>query len=305
MSKVERKEFLIDGKWLCGRRCSRCQYNKPFSEFGVNKKGKFGVMSHCLDCTGNKTRRGRNIPLETVIINEQKVTLKTVVDAIKKTLDQFNKRKDGTGGVFAECKKCLTTRTKEHFKNLPKEQKREYYTTKRLKEVLNGIRRKHKTDLPKTFKASELRAIKERFPSCALTNLPEPELEHFIPIAIGHGGNSIGNIYRLNRSLNMSKGIKNPFVWKKEIENESWFQEDKWNELVEYLAKENGLSVIVFESFVNWCFENPRTEKDMKENIEKQIIYNSIEEWRRSEKQVMSVRFTRSAVLVFKISRSL
>jgi hypothetical protein len=160
--------------------------------------------------------------------------------------------------------------------------KRESNTIHRLREILKGKRKTTSKDLINQFELKHLKVIKEKFPTCAISNLPNPELEHFIPVGIGHGGNYPGNIYRLNRDLNLDKGAKNPFVWKKEIENESWFREDKWNKLIDYLAKQNGLTLIEFESFVNWCFDNPRNEDDMKDNIANGIEYNSLNEWKKS-----------------------
>ncbi|NKQ20709.1 hypothetical protein [Brevibacillus laterosporus] len=107
----------------------------------------------------------------------------------------------------------------------------------------------------------------------------EIAFEHFIPLRIGHGGSVEGNVYPLNQSLNNRKSYKNPFEWVKEKEIKAMIDMEKWNKLIKYLAETNGLTVIEFEQFVYWCFANPRSVDDIKEDGE----FTSIELWRVSK----------------------
>ncbi|WP_162034927.1 hypothetical protein [Chengkuizengella sediminis] len=87
-------------------------------------------------------------------------------------------------------------------------------------------------------------------------------VDHFIPVSWGHGGLTIRNVYPLNASLNSCKRHKNPFVWFEE--NRDKIDEERWNELIFYIAVQNDLMVEELREFTFWCEANKRSIKQVK-----------------------------------------
>lgn len=114
---------------------------------------------------------------------------------------------------------------------------------------------------------------------CALTGvgIEETHIEHFIPSSIGHGDTSVANCYPLEKGLNYSKNKSNPFEWIKREDVRKQISMEKWDRLVSILASKNNLSTSDFKEYVYWCFDNPRTIEDLKEDNTP-----SLELWRRA-----------------------
>ncbi|MED1350592.1 hypothetical protein P4U51_30005, partial [Bacillus paranthracis] len=83
-------------------------------------------------------------------------------------------------------------------------------------------------------------------------------LDHFIPLAWGHGGTIIENMIPLRGDLNISKNDRNPFEWIKREDIREIVDMAKWHETIEYLAKLNGMTTKEYEEYVYWCEENKR-----------------------------------------------
>lgn len=92
---------------------------------------------------------------------------------------------------------------------------------------------------------------------CALSFSFDISLEHFIATSTGHVGTTKGNCYPLDINLNLSKGDTNPFFWAEK--NKDTIEYALFEELVAYLADQNGLTVEEYKDFVYWCYGNPRT----------------------------------------------
>ncbi|GEK57177.1 hypothetical protein CHL76_02450 [Marinococcus halophilus] len=115
--------------------------------------------------------------------------------------------------------------------------------------------------------------IMERFHGrCALTGdvLDESQgnshCEHFIPLSWGHGGTSAANCYPLRSDLNISKGNRNPFEWFQAFKDRYGLSQDRFDELVLYLAMRNDMTPEEFEKYVYWCERNKRTPEECAED---------------------------------------
>lgn len=108
--------------------------------------------------------------------------------------------------------------------------------------------------------------------ACALTHTADDvTLDHFIPLEWGHGGTYPGNVYPLEQTLNKNKSNKNPFKWIKAVRRDRALRRGQhvdtaWNQLIAYLAAENGLSVVEFKEFVLWCEQNKRTLQQVQQD---------------------------------------
>lgn len=107
---------------------------------------------------------------------------------------------------------------------------------------------------------------------CAVSNSSSVAIDHFIPVAIGHGGTYRENLIPMDKRLNTKKKHYHPG---KLIKYGAY--EEQFKQAVNNLAKLNGLTPCEYESFVDWCFENPRTVDEVKRDQR-----HSIEIWREA-----------------------
>jgi HNH endonuclease len=165
---------------------------------------------------------------------------------IKELTEYSPNGKDATNRLRCACKECERERSKKYMKDNPDKVKR------------NIAKRQHRlTKLPNTFTLKNYREMLNAFDyKCALTgDASDIVIDHFIPISIGHGGNTIGNNIPLSRSINASKSNRNPFEWIKERPDLDY---ERFHQIVSYLAITNGMSVSAYIEYVEWCFKHPR-----------------------------------------------
>lgn len=184
-----------------------------------------------------------------------------------KTLDNFTKvHLPKAKGL---CKDCVKDNSAKWYKenkdrSLRSQKKWKSENRPRLREY-GSIRKKNnrtrdrylRSDLTSTQWKSILRLFNYK---CALTNSEDIHAEHFIPLAWNHGGTYKGNIYPLDGMLNINKKDENPFEWIKRQDN---IDQDKWNYLINYLSKLNGLSPSEFKEYIYWCENNKRTLEEV------------------------------------------
>lgn len=212
-----------------------------------------------------------------------------------KPLEMYHKKIGGIGGKKAICKQCCSIKNQEnkelnkkYFKDWyeknkkdknrvsreyhqnnknddnyiqhRKEYRSQYYLENKEMFYERMIRRRVQIkEQPITIKSSnQLKYIlKLQKGKCFLTGDSEDlQLEHFIPISIGHAGHTFRNCYYLAKTLNLSKNNLNPFEWilgqPKEI------QDNFYNILVPTLAKRNRMAVEKYKQYVYWCFKHPQ-----------------------------------------------
>lgn len=236
---------------------------------------------------------------------------------VEKDLNEFYKviKEKSNGDIweyyFPECKNC-TIEKSTNWGNNNKERRREiqskYDSTpvrngKRLevskrrrlngqyrewqrnnKELVSALSQNWRAmmiNLPYSLTKDSINSLLNKFESkCSLTNGSVIEMDHFIPLSWGHGGSYIGNVIPLEKSLNHSKKDLNPFEWIKKTSVLNRIDIKKWKKLIEYLAKENGLTPRQFEEYVYWCENNKRTLKEVK----KQGKISSLDLWKNSLK---------------------
>lgn len=103
------------------------------------------------------------------------------------------------------------------------------------------------------------------FEKCELTGATDNiHIEHFIPLAIGHGGTYFANCYAMQGSANRSKNDSNPFEWYERFGERYGITIEAWSDLIEKLASRNGMDPSEYVRFVNWCYDNPRTLEQIK-----------------------------------------
>lgn len=168
----------------------------------------------------------------------------------------------------SKCKSCEKVCRREHYKN-NKEWKREamrdhYGNNKELYRAANHRRRAIKRELTAIFTGKDHFKLKSG--GCVLTGeFEDVHSDHFISLATGHGGTYAANMIGLVGYLNLSKGDRNPFEW---IQTRKDADKAKFDALVKRLADANGLTVDEYREFVYWCYDNPRSDEQIKADNE-------------------------------------
>ena len=188
---------------------------------------------------------------------------------IVKSVDEFSKWKGTKDGLQTYCKSCSSKyfQSEKGKKAIAKY----WQSEKGKKSTQRGAnnRKARKMALPNTLTPEQQNEIYSTFDNkCPLTgNSENLNLEHFIPLSILHGGTCFGNLYPCDASLNMSKSNKNPLKWiQKQPEQ---IRRNFHQKVLPVLAKQNGMTVVEFKKFTNWCFKNKRTLEQAQADLEK------------------------------------
>lgn len=227
---------------------------------------------------GVQKRRGLRREAVDIVIGKTTVKGKICADCLRpKSLDDFGNEAKGYMGKKTVCKECYNYRCKKYkeenatrirewnreYRDSNKDKISKWYRdwSKRHPEVLRLIkqrRRARKKLLPSNLTNQQTQKILFTFENkCSLTEDTDVQLDHFIPLAIGHGGTTLENIIPLAATLNASKSDKNPFVWYVEARQRFGLSDEKWRLLIEYLANINETTTFEYAAYVYECFSNP------------------------------------------------
>lgn len=121
-------------------------------------------------------------------------------------------------------------------------------------------RRARETALSDDLTPEQLTEINAYFYSiCALSAEPtDLHTDHVIPISIGHGGTTRGNVIPLSATLNQSKSNAHIFEWFDLNRERFNLPQRKFDGLITYLSDANDMTPQEYRSYVDWCFDNPR-----------------------------------------------
>lgn len=190
-----------------------------------------------------------------------------------KSMDLFYTDNSRASGTSPRCKVCINAHKKAQredptFDHMSTRRKWSEDNREKLREqdrlwreanpdakrLVAARRRARERLLPDTFTQEEADRVSISFEGkCALCDSPGEHLDHFIPIASGHGGTIYENMIPLCALHNTSKHARNPFEWAKTYLTVTELA--KFNEAVTYLAALNGMSVEDYEDYVHRCFE--------------------------------------------------
>lgn len=246
--KAEIVSVEINGEIISAKECTRCSAVKLLTEYKRSAKGLGGRDSRCRDCFGRYYSENRE------------------------------KIRTRAKGYYSENREYIRSRSKSWYEtNKPKalQSRRDYYLSNKeeaamrqarwraanpiLHEAQRRRRRRYKSCLVNNLTAGDIGSIYARFNnSCALTRSDSPVLDHFVPLAWGHGGTHIGNVVPLDSRLNSSKGDANPFEWMKMSHISERVSPGAWDSLIQWLAVQNDMSIQDFTDYVYWCSENRR-----------------------------------------------
>ena len=222
-----------------------------------------------------------------------------------KKLEEYYRQRGRLGDRKANCKKCHSVKSKDRYKNnaeyrgrILKQSNRWAKENKQRHNDVNARwvesnRKKHnkcvrewqlnnkpkmrvymnnyiarKKGLVNNLSENEWTSILDRFNNkCALTGNATNNIhaDHVIPASIGHGGTVYGNMIPLRADLNISKSNRNIFEWFYDNRERFGLSQRKFDELIEYLADINEMTVEEYRDYVYWCHDNPRTVDEIKQ----------------------------------------
>lgn len=186
-----------------------------------------------------------------------------------KDIKHFSKKPGGKFGRRAYCKTCRSDYYKANKEKAIKLALEWYYKHKDIDDRMikpnksyvgqggGRLRSERLKALPNTLTVDELEEIMNKFNGCALTgDSSNIHMDHVIPIATEKGGTVKENIIPLRADLNMSKGSKNIFEWFEENADKYSLSRKSFEELINYLADINGMSVEEYRAYVYECHEH-------------------------------------------------
>jgi hypothetical protein len=193
--------------------------------------------------------------------------------------------------IYVSCNKCgYTDKITEWFKDSNRAWGLNYHckecrgkTSKSWNEEnqdkifsYNTARREMAEALPFEYTPEIWRQVRRDYGwKCAVSDSSSVALDHFIPVALGHGGTYRENLIPLDKRLNTKKKHYHP---SRLIEYGA--TKKRYNQVITNLARLNGLTSSEYKSFVDWCFANPRVLDEVKRDKR-----HSIEIWREVTSQ--------------------
>jgi hypothetical protein len=266
------KLIEIDG--VVGKHCTKCATWYSLENYHNSKKAPDGHKPRCKECTridkGAKQRFFRTKLTEVSgIIGKECCTCRKWL-----SLTKFGNKTVGLGGRRSDCIICERERNLQYSRDHKEEccirnqewaernpdkrlaKLRRWYANNPEKITTNNHRRlARKRSLPDTFTTDDMKDALEIFGGCALTGDSEIHWDHFVPLATGKVGTVRGNMIPLRKDLNVSKSDSNIFVWFSRNKLRFNLDQQDFDNLIEYLANTNGMSVDDYRSFVYECFE--------------------------------------------------
>lgn len=194
----------------------------------------------------------------------------TVCNEIKK-LSEFGVDKKAFAGRRAICGKCVSRRyasrtinEKEKYKQAKREwRERTGYKPNPIRKVIRESRRRARiSQLADDLTIDQYHSTMSHFSGvCSLSGESENvELDHVLPLAIGRGGTTMGNMLPLRRDLNKSKSDKNIFEWFRENKAQFGLCEERFKTAITFLSSTNKMTTEEYQIYVYWCHNNPRQQ---------------------------------------------
>lgn len=185
-----------------------------------------------------------------------------------KPLSKWHKCNGRSFGMTADCGECV------------------YGRSYKISVTTQHNRLAHKRSLPDTLTETQRSGTYTLFKDkCSLTGESKNlNMEHTLPLGIGHGGTTRENIVPMRMDLNISKGDRNVFEWFESNRERFNLNRRKFDDMIAYLAKVNGVTTKEYRDFVFWCHDNPRTVEHTEiDNAKYGYKKPSIEIWKETK----------------------
>lgn len=241
--------------------CSKCNVEIPLEEYRRKNDGLGGKHSVCKTCESVGQRRYRLENSEKVRGIHQRYYQENR-DLIREKQRKYHKDNP-------EVSYNRNVRWRKNFPEKSRETAKKWRARNPEKTLATMHRRlARKRNLPDTLTSKESEKIINHFGGCALTGSGDYQMDHAIPLNVGHGGTTYGNMIPLRSDLNTSKNDRNIFEWFEVVRQRFELSQESFDSLIEWLASANAVSVEDYRDYVYWCHENPHSLEDLLEEGE-------------------------------------
>lgn len=237
-----------DAGVIVAKVCGKCKEIKELSNYGGDKRKLGGKSSTCKACKAAVSR---------IRYTEKK---DHILEKCRIWREDNIERRSELNRIWREDNKERLGKYRENNKERQAESVRDWKQGNRSRVTASEQRRRaRKAMLPNTLTSAEYEDACKYFEGCALTGENDHlNLEHAIPIAIGHGGTTEANCYPLRADLNFSKNDRNIFEWFEANRQRFNLSQARFDRLIEWIADKNEMSTEEYRKYVDWCHDNPR-----------------------------------------------
>jgi hypothetical protein len=236
-SRVKYYENILDE--IIAKECTKCSEIKSINDFGKEKKGLGYRKSSCKVCEAESKRKWHENNRE-------------------KNVERSRKWREDK----PEYHRNYRQDNKEH----KAETDRNWRLNNPEKSVIHDQnRRARKRALLNDLTAEQTKTIYDYFGGCALTGgTSDTHWDHAIPLTTNYGGTTYCNMVPLRGDLNMSKQDANIFEWFTVAKQRFNLEQERFDRLIEWLGKANGMTVEEYRDYVYECHTNTNILNDAK-----------------------------------------
>jgi hypothetical protein len=239
-----------------GKLCTFCEEWKPLDEFHKKKGGVGCRQPKCKRCSLTEKHNSYKLNREHKLLYNR---------------DYYQRNRESLKQKVKEYRDTNKDKIIKYIE-INKERRRANLIKWRINnpekfKLIYQRREARKRYLPASLNDTEMKKTLEAFDfSCALTgDTDNIHWDHVIPLSTGHVGTVFGNIIPLRSDLNASKNDSNIFEWFEDNRGRYDLSCTKFDSLIKWLAKVNGVSVHDYKDYVNWCHHNPHCVEDLAE----------------------------------------
>jgi hypothetical protein len=262
--------FIDDLGNFVAKECTRCREVKRMSNFSVSKNRLGGCQPRCKACDSlSKAEWSKSNPDygRTYYKENRSTTIERAktyyYENKEKVLSNTKKYRIKNRETISENQKLHYVENREKYALRSKLWQKENLDKCRL---INHRYRARKRLLPNTLTEEQMSNVINFFGGCALTYSKEIHWDHVVPLATGHGGTILGNMIPLRMDLNASKQESNIFEWFEANRQRFNLEQERFDRLIEWLGKANGMTVEEYRDYVYECHANPNEINDAKAN---------------------------------------
>lgn len=245
---------------VAGKVCGRCKEWKPINDYNKDKRTHHGMQNKCKYCQSilfKKYSTGN----ETLLEKKREYHHRNREERVLYSKKYYKENQE-------KAIRYRETNRERYIKLV-----REWRKRNKQRALLPAIRRRARINsLANDLTATEQEEIISKFGGCALTGSKDFDMDHVIPITVGHGGTTYGNMIPLRHDLNQSKGNRNIFEWFEANRQRFNLSHEKFDILIDWLSCANEVTKDEYKSHVYWCHENPHSLEDLVNNAEGEAI---------------------------------
>lgn len=250
-----KKVIIEERDGVEGKYCTRCSEWKPFDEYSRSKGGTAGRHSLCKVCKSNASKK--------YSFNRSEYNKRYYAKNVKYHRERSKKYRENN----LDERRLYDRRYREENKEKRSAYMSEWSKQNKPRRQANEHRRRSRlTDLESKFDYGDQEIVLDRFKGCALTGSHKFHWDHVIPVSLRREGTTLKNMIPLRPDLNLSKQNQNIFEWFEANRQRFKLSEEKFKQLIVWLATANATTSEKYRDYVYWCHDNPRIIDESEES---------------------------------------